>query len=183
MKFTRIALLLFIAQSANAQKASLPKTGNTTPADYRQSRNWVCRPGTGNDVCSRDLNAVAIAASGARTPAPYRAAASAAIDCFYVYPTTSDEPTLYSGLDAEEWVKKEVHEEAARMGSVCRVFAPLYHQLTIAGLKSQISQGAERTTAGRDKTIALMQGIPYRDIRAAWRANTLPTIITDTAWC
>lgn len=169
MRIAGIALLLLVAQLAAAQKAAVPKTGETTPGDYRQPANWVCRPGSGTDVCSRDLDAVAIDAKGARTPAPYRPAVSPLIDCFYVYPTTSDEPTFYSGLDAEEWVKKEVHEQAARIGSVCRVYAPLYHQVTIAGLKSQIAQGAESTPAGRNTTVALMQGIPYRDIRAAWR--------------
>ena len=169
MRVALLPLTFLVVFAVQAQRTTVLPQGDTTPVDYSKASSWVCRPGTGTAVCSHDLDAVAIDAEGSRSSAPYRQATSPFVDCFYVYPTTSDEPTFYSGPDAEEWVKKEVHEQAARMGSVCRVFAPLYHQVTIAGLKSQVEKGAEETAAGRDKTIAIMQGVPYRDIRAAWR--------------
>src|SRR5206468_3354038 len=98
-----VTFLMVLA--GRAQTALLP-TGDTAAVDYSKATSWVCRPGVGADVCSDDLDALRIDAKGARTAVPYRQASVPGVDCFYVYPTTSDEPTFYSGPDAEEWVKK-----------------------------------------------------------------------------
>jgi hypothetical protein len=73
------------------------------------------------------------------------------IDCFYVYPTVSREQRGNSDLRIGRAEQQAVAVQAARFEQVCRVFAPLYRQLTHA----RMSPGNPR--------------LAYRDVRAAWR--------------
>lgn len=145
--------------------ATLPAHGATPPVDYAQPANWICRPGVDDGTCSANLDAMKIDAAGTRTLAPYQAAKDPPIDCFYVYPTASTDPTLYSDLvpDAEE--KRSVHGQAARLGAQCRVFVPAYHQLTVSALRYSMAQEAAGKAAP-DFDFS----IPYRDVLAAWRS-------------
>lgn len=127
--------------------------------DYAQAAAWLCRPGTDDGTCSAGLDAAAIAADGTTRPAPYRPAAAPAIDCFYVYPTASRDPGDYSDLTPGPEERRAVNQQAARLGSVCRLFAPLYRQLTGPGLSRQLH--------GSAATLDLR--VPYADVLAAWR--------------
>jgi hypothetical protein len=149
------------AQMANVPiPATKPDHGDTPPVDYALPANWMCRPGVDDGTCSANLDALRIDAAGGRTPAPHVVAKDAPIDCFYVYPTTSLDPTLYSDLvpDAEE--KRSVHGQAARLTARCRLFVPIYHQLTMAALRWSMSQSAQDVDLE----------VPYRDVLAAWKA-------------
>lgn len=128
------------------------------PVDYAQPSTWMCRPAVDDGTCSANLDAVAIDASGGRVPDAYVPATAPPIDCFYVYPTTSTDPTTYSDLAPDAQERRAVHGQAARLGERCRLFVPIYHQLTLAGLRAAMAGGA-----------ALNFDIPYRDILAAWR--------------
>jgi hypothetical protein len=91
-------------------------------------------------VCSRDLDATAVAADGTTEVIEHEAAEDPAVDCFYVYPTTSADPGPNSDFDPGEPEEiATVYNQVARLTSTCRVFAPLYRQLTI----SVIAGGAE----------------------------------------
>jgi hypothetical protein len=76
------------------------------------------------------------------------------IDCFYVYPTVSGQPGVNANLhvDPEEIVVAQ--NQASRFSQVCRVFAPMYRQLTVAGIFKQPGQ--------------LARGKAYSDVLAAW---------------
>src|SRR5205807_1830581 len=104
--------------------------------------NWICRPGVDDGTCSANLDAMAIDAAGQRALAPYQPAKDPPIDCFYVYPTASTDPTLYSDLVPDTEEKRSVHGQAARLGAQCRVFVPAYHQLTITALRYSMAQSA-----------------------------------------
>lgn len=80
-----------------------------------------------------------------------------AIDCFYVYPTVSMQKTGNANLhvDAEEMVVARV--QAARYSQYCRVFAPMYRQVTLAGI------GAGRPTTPPSPGLALA------DVQSAFR--------------
>jgi hypothetical protein len=76
------------------------------------------------------------------------------IDCFYVYPTVSGQPTVNANLhiDPEETVV--ALNQASRFSQVCRVFAPMYRQLTTSGILGNPTP-AQRATA-------------YNGVLAAW---------------
>jgi Protein of unknown function (DUF3089) len=130
-----------------------------TPAknDYSKAETWLCRPGR-HDACDVDLTATVISANGKLTREPWVANPKALIDCFYVYPTVSLDPTPNSDMVAGEEELSVVRVQAARFGSQCRVYAPLYRQVTLAALRSIL--------AGRSATAD--RNLAYNDVLDAW---------------
>src|SRR5262245_24032263 len=112
--------------------------GNPYPgyesAIYADSANWLCRPDT-DDVCDHELDATIIEPNRFSRVHQRRVASHPPIDCFYVYPTTSTDESgnsdIVPGDDQERFV---VRQQAAALGSVCRVFAPIYRQVTLTAL-------------------------------------------------
>src|SRR3954453_5116797 len=119
---------------------------------------WLCKPGLPHDPCTPGLRTTRVAATGAPlgtfTPSVLK---RRPVDCFYVYPTVSDQPTPVATrrIDPEE--RSGALYQAARYSSLCRVYAPMYRQVTLAALFG----GAPVTAAQRN--------LGYRDVRAAWR--------------
>jgi hypothetical protein len=117
---------------------------------------WLCRPGVAANPCQADRTATAVAADGSETverfPADRRP-----IDCFYVYPTVSPQQTLNATREIDDALRGVATIQASRFSSVCRVWAPVYRQVTVAGLT--------------DLAQARSVGVPlaYGDVRAAWR--------------
>jgi hypothetical protein len=106
-------------------------TGDTT--DYSLAANWVCRPGS--DVpCTTGLDAEVLNADGTTETQPFTAATDPLIDCFYVYPTVSQEQTDYADLTDSPEIQAVTREQVGRLSSRCRVFAPIYRQETSYGL-------------------------------------------------
>jgi hypothetical protein len=153
-----IALLLCAATEAQAQSSSTPAPApaEAPVPDYAKAENWACRPDAEAD-CVQGLDAVAIGADGKRTPAPFVAATDPKIDCFYVYPTVSREPTPYSDLAHSPEVVYAVRAQAGRLAARCRLFAPMYRQATLAHLHDVM--------AGKKPVESDM---PYSDVEAAW---------------
>lgn len=125
--------------------------------DYGKAETWLCRPGR-HDACDVDLTTTVISASGKLTREPWAANPKAPIDCFYVYPTVSNDPTPNSDMTAGEEELSVVRVQAARFGSQCRVFAPLYRQVTLSALRSVL--------AGRPA--AVDRNLTYNDVLDAW---------------
>ncbi len=126
-----------------------------TPVDYSNPSSWLCRPGRA-DACSAPLTSTVVSPTGGglskRTYAPDP---DAAIDCFYVYPTVSHEPTANADIAAGPEEQRVATAQFARFAAKCRTFAPLYRQTTVAAMRGQ-AQGADPDLA-------------YGDVRAAWR--------------
>lgn len=102
---------------------------------YADEASWLCKPGIVENVCERDLDSTAVFADGSTEVRPHVPAADPETDCFYVYPTTSGDDAANSDLDPDE--AEEIYttyNQAARYGSVCRVFAPVYRQRTLNAL-------------------------------------------------
>jgi pimeloyl-ACP methyl ester carboxylesterase len=59
-------------------------------------------------------------------------AADPGIDCFYIYPTVSRDPGTNSDMVIGPEETNVVYNQAARLNSTCRVFAPMYRQVTLA---------------------------------------------------
>lgn len=163
LKRSALALTLGLLAAAPACAQPAPRAQEPAPAtaagaDYTRGAAWLCRPGR-QDACSTaQLDAVAVAADGRRTPQPFTPAAAPPIDCFYVYPTVSLDPTPLSDLTPGPEEARTVVAQAARFTSRCRVFAPVYRQATLAGLRASL--------AG---TGAFDRETPDADVRAAWR--------------
>lgn len=133
--------------------------GDSPPTGaYADPNNWLCLPGR-DDACMRDQRASVIAPDGTSTTRLLHQAQSPAIDCFYVYPTVSLAPTLNSPLEATEAERQTAASQFARFGSVCRMFAPVYRQVTRAGLQALFA-GAP---AQPDFELA------YQDVLQAWQ--------------
>lgn len=118
---------------------------------YADDAHWLCKPGIADDVCARDLDATAVAAGGSTEVVEHHAADDPPVDCFYVYPTTSQDPGPNSDFDAaEEQEIYTAYNQVARLTSTCRLYAPIYRQLTL----SSIGGGAEPTDGTDPRAVA-----------------------------
>ncbi|MEU2102499.1 DUF3089 domain-containing protein [Nocardia sp. NPDC019255] len=122
---------------------------------------WLCRPDRADDPCRGDA-ATTVRQAGqpdARDdPAP---PVDSGVDCFYVYPTVSAEPTPNSDTAVTPEVRAVAEQQAARFSQVCQVFAPVYRQRTLAALARERSYSPDERAA--------MARIAYEDVLRAWR--------------
>jgi len=128
-------------------------------ADYNDPDNWLCRPGK-ETLCTTNLDAMQVDADGKRTYQKFVPAAWSPIDCFYVYPTVSKQTTEFSDFTEDPEIDTVVRNQAARLSAHCRLFAPIYRQLTLPGLERDMKRGADMKAAF-DK--------PYQDVLRAWK--------------
>src|SRR6476661_8047497 len=128
------------------------------PNDYSDAKSWLCRPDR-HDACDVDLSTTIIAADGKLTRENFSADPKSPIDCFYVYPTVSTDPTPNSDMIPDAAELNVVRQQFARFGSKCRVYAPMYRQVTLAGLRTLL--------AGATSGISIDRGLHYDDVRDA----------------
>jgi hypothetical protein len=95
---------------------------------------WLCKPGLAGNPCTGNLDATVIDASGAKTVEPAAPATDPPIDCFYVYPTVSRQKTINASLTVDPEERAVAIAQAALFSRVCRVYAPIYPQLTLAAI-------------------------------------------------
>jgi len=119
------------------------------------STTWLCKPGVSPDPCVGSLQTTVIDSAGQSHVENPRNAKKPKIDCFYVYPTVSDDKTENSDLSIDPEEKAIALYQASRFSQRCRVFAPMYRQLTLQGLGSTPPASALLTA--------------YGDVRAAWK--------------
>ena len=117
---------------ASTTTAPLPAIESYTSAVYSDPSHWICR-GDMDDVCDESYPLSTVSAVGEVTAIPYSVADDPPIDCFYVYPTSSGDPTYNSDLTADSEIGVTTLQ-VARFNQVCRVYAPTYRSVTIAGL-------------------------------------------------
>jgi Protein of unknown function (DUF3089) len=117
---------------------------------------WLCRPGAASDPCRGSLTATVIQGS---KPSIERTAIPShpPIDCFYVYPTVSDQKTANATLHIDPEERSIAAYQAQRFSQDCRIWAPMYRQITLRGIADPASIPASAAT------------IAYADVRAAWR--------------
>jgi hypothetical protein len=116
---------------------------------------WLCLPGQNLDPCSMNLTTTLVSPNGTRRVEHTRAAANPPIDCFYVYPTVSNENRGNADLSIGPEQLLVAQFQAAPFSQVCRVYAPVYRQITNRGL----------TTPSLHANVALA----YNDVLRAWR--------------
>jgi len=157
--------LVKIAAAALAVAAPMPAWSQALSAapDYAKESAWLCLPGR-TDICSTPLPTTALNPNGYGSTGLSTVAGDPPLDCFYVYPTVSNDPGLNSDLNAGREEKLAAEAQFARFASVCRPFAPIYRQMTVTSVAAY--------SAGVDVTQAA--ALAYRDVAAAWR-NYLTT--------
>lgn len=151
--FTALLLMLLVAPSAVAQTDSKPAKN-----DYSKGENWLCRPGRQN-ACSADLTTTIVEANGKLKEEKFKADPKAPIDCFYVYPTVSLDTTPNSDMTAGPEENRVIQHQFARFASKCRVFAPLYRQVTLTALRAGMSGKPMKTD----------YALGYNDVVDAWK--------------
>jgi Protein of unknown function (DUF3089) len=124
------------------------------PATAGAKTKWLCKPGLTNNPCDMRMDVARFSPDGRLLGRDDPKPARRRVDCFYVYPTVSDQPTATANRRIDPELRSIVRYQAARYGRTCRVFAPVYEQVTLAGLSS--------ASPGRWEHA-------YRDVRAAWR--------------
>ena len=154
MRMLSIVALLVAAPAA--AQAPAPAAPYAAP-DYTQGTNWLCRPGRA-DACGGDLAATAVAGDGSTSVVKLPSPTAQKIDCFYVYPTVSTDPTGNSDLSIDAAETSVARIQFAAFRSVCRTFAPMYRQVTLKGLRDGM--------AGKAGTVDRIMA--YRDVVAAW---------------
>jgi hypothetical protein len=124
------------------------------PTSSPAKTKWLCKPGLKHNACKVGLRTTVYSPTGKklRVTTP-KAAKPKSIDCFYVYPTVSDQKrgNATRHIDPEE--RSIALYQTARYGQLCHVYAPMYRQLTLAG----ISGGATGSTK-----------LAYGDVKRAW---------------
>lgn len=139
---------------AQSQSPSTPGTSN----DYGKTENWLCRPGQ-KDACDVDLTTTVVTKNGKLKRETWAANPKAAIDCFYVYPTVSNDATPNSDMIAGPEEKSVVRSQLARFGSECRIYAPLYRQVTLTALRAGIA----------GSPMPVDRALAYNDVIDAWK--------------
>lgn len=150
--------LSLAATAASAEVQGLPKN------DYSDKANWLCRPDkTKDNACDVDLTATVVRADGKESLERFKADPKAPIDCFYVYPTVSRDPGVISDMNPGPEETNVVKVQFARLGSKCRLFAPLYRQVTLTALVAGMS--GKPLPGSNDPAV---RATGYHDVVDAW---------------
>jgi hypothetical protein len=118
---------------------------------------WLCKPGMADDPCRIGLDTTVREPGGAERVERPEAARDPGIDCFYVYPTVSNQLTPNADKSRDPELDSIAKYQAARFNQHCRVFAPIYRQSTLASIGTGYA-----SASGADRQLA------YGDVREAW---------------
>jgi hypothetical protein len=163
---TTVVALVMLAACSGSSASSKPTTPSTivrttTTVTAPLSKTvWLCRPGLPSNPCTAPLDATVVAANGSRTTEPAAPANDPAVDCFYVYPTVSAQATPVANLQIDPEERAIAVAQASRFSQVCKVYAPMYRQATLAAIT-----GAAKQPRGG----GLPLNVGYLDVLNAWR--------------
>jgi len=119
---------------------------------------WLCKPGLPEDPCRSSLDATVETGTGAKSVERARLPKAPKVDCFYVYPTVVGGSRMNAPVAVQPILRGVAALQASRFSQVCRVFAPVYPQLTTTG----ITRFGDAQRRAVDKA--------YRGVRDAWKA-------------
>ena len=97
---------------------------------------WLCKPGLASNPCTSSEEATVELANGASFIEHAQPAKNPPIDCFYVYPTVSSQFTENANLEIGPEEKQIAIDQASRFSQTCKVYAPIYPQLTIPAINT-----------------------------------------------
>lgn len=160
-----LAALVLVAAALSVAAPATPAPAPAAPARAPSSTAaadgtvWLCHPSIRGNPCEIPLDTTYQRRGGpAKVTTPRRPpSAKRKVDCFYVYPTVSNELGANASLRRSPEVVSIAKYQAARFSQHCRMYAPVYRQSTLANL------------------VLGMVGLPrqrgpgYADVLAAWR--------------
>ena len=156
--FRRLAIVIALALAlgcllvASAGAAKMPKK------HVRDTTTWLCKLGIPNNPCEPGFDTMLVSPSGqivgTQSVKPDK---KRKFDCFYVYPTVSDDKSVNSDLSVDPEERSIALYQAARYSLHCRVFAPMYRQITLQALFSGTALPPDA------------QQLAYNDVLAAWK--------------
>jgi Protein of unknown function (DUF3089) len=135
--FAAIGVVLVGCSGTKSKPAATPPPSATAASNPRDHSGtvWLCRPGLVADPCTAALATTVVPRHGATHLERAFPASKPAVDCFYVYPTISGESTINADLASGFREREIAIAQASRFSQVCRVFAPLYRQITLSALE------------------------------------------------
>ncbi len=157
MRFRTLLATAATFTVTTAAFAQQPETTSTIP-DYAQSENWLCLPGQ-DDACAVSIDTTLVEADGTMTVEENAIVENPTFDCFYVYPTVSNDESGNSDLIANDEERRVILLQAAPFRQACRMYAPLYRQVTLTALRRGMTTG---DWSGVDREMAA------NDVKAAW---------------
>jgi Protein of unknown function (DUF3089) len=120
---------------------------------------WLCKPGVAPDPCHEGLETTVYDSPVATHVENPPLAPHPKVDCFYVYPTVSGQPGPNADLSIDPELTSIAEYQAGRFSERCRVFAPVYPQLTLSTI-DDTNVTPEQVAAAK---------IAYHGVRDAWR--------------
>ena len=128
------------------------------PASANAKVVWLCKPGQKANPCEPSLTSTLFSPTGQELAVQHtRRAKRRKADCFYVYPTVSDQKRPQATQVVDDVLRSIALYQAARYSRDCRMFAPVYRQVTIQGLLQP------------DTVTPKMREQGYADVLEAWR--------------
>lgn len=148
-KLTLLLTACLLAACSSGNPATSDERSGNLPADnpylgyqstnYQGTQNWLCHPEKSlDDTCDQNQDTTEVAADGTATEIPFAHATEAEIDCFYLYPTTSLDVGPNSDFIAGTEERQTTQAQFARYSSICRPFAPVYRQIPLTSLVSNV---------------------------------------------
>jgi len=120
---------------AAAGAAALIASG-LAAASASAETTWLCKPGLAENPCLSSEEATVELANGQSFIEHAQPAKNPPIDCFYVYPTVSSQFTENANLEVGPEEKQIAIDQASRFSQACKVYAPIYPQLTIPAINT-----------------------------------------------
>jgi hypothetical protein len=137
-RFQLIAALALAALACSALVAGSASAHNSRPA----KTVWLCKPGLASNPCVTNRETTVELADGTSTTEKQKHSGKPPIDCFYVYPTVSGQTTANSNLAIEGEETAIAVDQASRFSQVCKVYAPMYPQVTIDAELAEVGSGS-----------------------------------------
>jgi hypothetical protein len=100
---------------------------------------WLCKPSDKTNPCLTSRADTVVTYEGEtrhETVVPQAKTHKPPIDCFYVYPTVSEQEGPNANLEIEPQETQIAIDQASRFSQDCRVFAPMYRQLTLKAINT-----------------------------------------------
>jgi hypothetical protein len=146
--FTSIFALVFVVTAIAVYELYSPPTTSTT----KTPTVWLCRPGMSDNPCEADQTATVVRPNGTTSLQAAIPAKVPPIDCFYVYGAVSQQLAINADLTIGPEEKEVAIIQASRFSQVCKVYAPMYREITglaemIPGTYSPQSQAAATANA------------------------------------